>query len=251
MPTKATTQSGSFQARSRSAQPMALRWKNSARLDVRLDHVGEQPAVGRDPRAELAEDRRTPEPQVGVAGPPAHDGGQLVGERPVERGDVTSRHLVDEVPPRARHHEVLEQRDERGVAPGARCADVEQREGGVALLAEGGVVVERGHGGLPRGAVGHGMRREDRPQRRRPGPAWARPGRAWPTSCTPPSRAPAPGRRRRRERPDVVDEGAVRSRSRAQCGPYGEPVRLRPARTPTSRRRRACRAAAGGGRSRG
>ena len=208
--TKASTQRGSVRAWSRSAQPIALRMKNSrpygesggcacgsSRRGWPRSPRAEQGLVAPLARADLADDGRTAYPQV-VGHRPAPDHRRhLLGVGEQQLAHQVGGGLVDEVPPGAGADEVLVEVERGHLAVLAVAPVASQGQGGVALLAEAGARPTAPGPSRARSARRAGRRVQERPQHRLEPRARACRGRASPTSCRPASARRAPDRPRR------------------------------------------------------
>ena len=124
-------------------------WAVQGALEVGGEHVGEQVGVGGRLGGSLAQDGGTTYPQVLVARPcPDHRADpRRIGAQ--DRADAVDRDVVHEVPPGPGHDEVVVELERPGVLEIPVVPVAAECDGGVPLLAEGGLVPERRHGTLP------------------------------------------------------------------------------------------------------
>ena len=140
--TYAWTQAGWCHARSRKAQPMALRRKNSLLARLGSMHGSEQVGVRGLPRADLVDDRGPAPPHVVVARPFAHDRDELDRAGTDQRANGPCGQGVDVVPPGAGHDEMVDERQCPGISVRGVGTMAEDGDGGVPLLAVGRAVPE-------------------------------------------------------------------------------------------------------------
>jgi len=99
--------------------------------------------------SQLADDRRTPEPELAADRPLADDRLDVGVVLQQDRPDLPRRDVVDDIPPGTGHDEVAVQRQRRRVLVRAVVTVARECQRGVPLLAMGRVVPEQTHCGLP------------------------------------------------------------------------------------------------------
>jgi hypothetical protein len=135
-------------------------------VEVALDRAGQQVEVGVRAVGELADDRGTTQPQVGVTRPGGDHRrrpGSMVDQH---RADEVLSRLVDDVPPGTRDDHVPVQGKCVGVLPHPRRPVPGDGDRGVPLLAVGGAVPPRADGVLPVCSVAWRERRQVWPEQR-------------------------------------------------------------------------------------
>ena len=140
-------------------------WSASSRRGWPRSPAASRSWSHRSLRADLADDRRAPYPQVVGHRPLADHGRHLVGMGEQQVAHQVGGGLVDEVPPGAGADQVLVEAERVHLPVLAVQPVTRQGEGGVPLLAEPGPVPQLQDGRLP-GLLVERVRGQERPQQR-------------------------------------------------------------------------------------
>jgi hypothetical protein len=136
-------------------------------VEVGDQHPLQQVGVGLVAVTQLRQHRRTTDPQaVGVDRPPLDDRRGVCAVVEEDLPDGVRGDLVDDVPPRAGAHELLEQWQQVGVEPRPVGPVPEEGDRGVPLLAVLGVLPQLEHRRLPLGPVDEAVLDQQGPQQR-------------------------------------------------------------------------------------